>query len=185
MKPVRIEFMEDRRWLWIWIPAALCCLGWLGGVVWQWKLKDQAAQETVERIHAVQTQLQILNAPAVVQADPRLGSTQLAAQLLQQDLNPVFAVVENLQVPGARLRGLALETASGTLRLEYELDSITTASQVTEALNMGYVQRPWHLDGVSGAAGGGNNVGSPPHALVAMGAPMFRGLWSVQLQRLQ
>jgi hypothetical protein len=178
MRPVHIAFIEDRRWRWVWIFVALCCTGMLGGTVWQWKQKDQAIREVIERIGTLQTQLQILRTPVVVKTDPRQGSTQLATQLLQQDLNLVFATPENLQITGVRLRSLSLETASGTLRLEYEMDSITKAAALTESLNMGYEQRPWRLDGVSGAVSGGNAIGR------SIAPVMFRGTWSVQLKRL-
>lgn len=178
MRPVHIAFIEDRRWRWAWILVALCCAGMLGSTVWQWTQKDQAIRGVIERISTLQKQLQILRTPGVVKTDPRQSSTQLAAQLLQQDLNLVFATPENLQITGVRLRSLSLESASGTLRLEYEMDSITKAATLTESLNMGYEQRPWRLDGVSGAVGGGNATGR------SLAPAVFRGTWSVQLKHL-
>lgn len=180
MKPVHIEFIEDRRWRWVWASALVCCLGVVGGVIWQWQQVEQARRAENSRISTVQEQLLQLRTPAPIPADPRRTSSALAAQLLQRDLNLAFATVEHLQEPGARLRGLAWEAAANTLRLEYALDSVLKAAAVTEALNAGDDHRPWQLESV----GGGGANGASGSVSMVPGPPAFRGVWSVKLQKL-
>lgn len=180
MKPVQIEFIEDHRWRWVWASALVCCLGIVGGLAWRGHQAEQAAQQERARISAVREHLQQLRTPATIPVDPRRTSSELAAQLLQRDLNLAFSTVEHLQEPGARLRGLAWEAAANTLRLEYALDSVLKASAVTEALNAGDDRRPWQLESVGG---GGANGASGSVSMVS-GPPAFRGVWSVQLQKL-
>lgn len=167
MNPVHIEFVENTRWRWVSGGALVVggCL--LAYCMWRADQISQATQQEGARIAAAQTQLQLLRTPAPTVADPRGASTQLAAQLLQLDLNKAFATIENLQAPGARLRGLTLDATSNTLRLEYELDAVDKASTITEALNTGYDVRPWQLESVSAAA-----------------PPVFKGQWVVQLKKL-
>jgi hypothetical protein len=167
MKPVHIEFIENTRWRWVWGGALVVggCL--LAYCVWRAGQISEATQQEGARIAAAQTQLELLRTPAPTVADPRSNSNQLAAQLLQLDLNKAFATIENLQAPGARLRGLTLDATANTLRLEYELDAVDKASTVTEALNTGYESRPWQLESVSAAA-----------------PPVFRAQWVAQLKKL-
>ena len=62
------------------------------------------------------------------------------------------------------------------LRLEFELDAMPTASLVTAALNGGYENRPWQLESVTGAGGGGQ--------IGFASAQVVRGLWFVQVGKL-
>lgn len=167
MKPVHIEFIENTHWRWVWGAALVASVGLLAYGVWRADVLHLGTQQETARAAALQTQLQLLRTPPPAQVDPRSNSTQLAAQLLQWDLNKAFAAVENLQAPGARLRGLTLEATANTLRLEYELDAMDKAATITEALNAGYESRPWQLESVSAAT-----------------APMFRGQWVAQLKKL-
>jgi hypothetical protein len=102
------------------------------------------------------------------------------AQGEEQALNPVFASAENLQEPGVRLRSLTLEAAEGSLRLEYDLESMVKASAITDLLNTGFEQRPWQLESVSGSADIAT-VGGMPMPPTTSG---FRGAWTVQLKKL-
>jgi len=181
MKAVQIEFIENQRWRWVWALAVIGCLSLMSALAWRWvQLNTVAAQEN-QRIAALQTQFQQHNTPVQNKVDPRQASAEQAAQLLQQDLNKGFATAENLQEPGVRLRGLTLENTSGVLRLEYDLDSVVKAAAVTEALNAGYENRPWRLEGVSTTA----DSSIEHRAVISMPlAPVFRGVWSVQLKNL-
>jgi hypothetical protein len=175
-----MEFIEDRRWRLVWFATALCCAGLLGSLFWQWRLADLAIREERERIDAVQPRLQKMRVPIQSKADPRHASNEQAAQLLQQDLNKAFATAENLQKTGVRLRSLSLETATDSLRLEYDLDSVAKASVVTQTLNDGYDHRPWQLESVSGTAGTGLTGVVP----MVSSMPGFRGIWSAPLNKL-
>jgi hypothetical protein len=167
MRAAHIEFIENTRWRWVWGGALAVCVCLLAYGVWRAGLISQASQQESARIAQAGTELQLLRTPAPTVADPRSPSTQLAAQLLQLDLNKAFAAAENLQTPGARLRGFTLDATANTLRLEYELDSVDKAATITQALNTGYDARPWQLESVSAAT-----------------APLFRGQWVGQLKKL-
>jgi hypothetical protein len=180
MKPVRLDFIEDRRWRLVWSAALVCALALAGNLIWRLVPIYEAQGEEQALIAAAQLQLQ--NKPTSVQgeANPRFASLSQAAQLLQQDLNPAFASAENLQEPGVRLRSLTLEAGEGSLRLEYDLESMVKASAITDLLNTGYEQRPWQLESVSGSADSGT-VGGMPMTPTTSG---FRGVWTVQLKKL-
>lgn len=178
MKPVHIDFIENRRWRLVWAVAGMLVVGLMGGTVWQWEKMDQALREQSDRIAAAQLRLQQLRVvPTPINADPRRASIDQAAKFLQQDFNKAFATVENLQEKGVRLRSLSLEAGTNTLRLEYDLDAMAKASVVTAALNAGYENRPWRLESASGSTDGGQTG-------IVPGAPVFRGVWLVQINRL-
>lgn len=176
MKPIDIDFVADKRWRWVWAAAALCTLCLTGAVALHWKKTNRTARDIESRAAIAQQQIAQLNARQVIVADPRQASAEQAVQLLQQDLNKVFASAENLKETGVRLRGLNLDGTAGVLRLEFELDAMPTASIVTAALNGGYENRPWQLESVTGAGGGGQ-IGFAP-------AQILRGLWFVQISKL-
>jgi hypothetical protein len=176
MKAIAIDFVADKSWRWIWAAAALCAVCVAGGVALYWQKINQATRDIESRVGLVKQQIAQLNARRVVVADPKQASAGQAVQLLQQDLNKVFASAENLKEIGVRLRNMNLDGTAGVLRLEFELDAIAKASAVTEALNGGYESRPWQLESVTGAGGGG------PIGFAS--AQMVRGLWFVQIDKL-
>ncbi|OOG37826.1 hypothetical protein [Polaromonas sp. A23] len=175
MKSIQIDFIQDKRWRWIWIACLLSGVLLSGVTVWQWQKSDRAIRETGSRIEGVRQKLSQLNAPKESLPNPRHGSAEQAAKLLQQDLNKVFATIENLKEPGTRLRNLSLDGASGALRLEFEIDSVGKAASLTALLNTGYDNRPWQLESVSTATSNPMGFGS---------ALNHRGIWSVQLDKL-
>jgi hypothetical protein len=176
MKSINIDFVADKRWHWVWAAAALGAVCLAGAVGVYWQKTNRALQDIENRTAITQQQITQLNARRVVVADPRQASAEQAVQLLQQDLNKVFASAENLKETGVRLRGLTLDGAAGVLRLEFELDAMPTASIVTAALNGGYESRPWQLESVTGAGGGGQ--------IGFASAQVVRGLWLVQISKL-
>ena len=176
MKAIAIDFVLDKRWRWIWAAVAFCAVCLAGAVAVYWQKAIQATRDIESRANLSQQQIAQLNARRVVAADPKQASAEQAVQLLQQDLNKVFASAENLKEIGVRLRNLNLDGTAGVLRLEFELDAMAKASTVTEALNGGYESRPWQLESVTGAGGGGQ--------IGFASAQMVRGLWFVQLSKL-
>lgn len=178
MKSIDIDFVADKRWRWVWAAAALCAVCLAGAVGLYWQKTKRALQDIESRSAITQQQITQLNARRVVVADPRQASAEQAVQVLQQDLNKVFASAENLKETGVRLRGLTLDGAAGVLRLEFELDAMPTASIVTAALNGGYESRPWQLESVTGVGGGGGGQ------IGFASAQVVRGLWVVQLNKL-
>lgn len=176
MKPIQIDFIEDRRWQWVWAFAVLfgvCVMAWAS---WHWQKTSSTVRDAENRIGVAGQQLKLLDAPKEIRLNPRHASAEQAAKLLQQDLNKVFATVENLAEPGTRLRNLSLDGSSGILRLEFELDSMNRAASLTTLFNTGYENRPWQLESVSSVAS--NN---PMGFAVAQ---VIRGIWTVQLDKL-
>jgi len=176
MKTIDIDFVADKRWRWVWAATAFCAICLASAVALHWQKTSQAMRDIESRTAIAQQQITQLNARRVVVADPRQASAEQAVQLLQQDLNKVFASAENLKETGVRLRGLTLDGGAGVLRLEFELDAMPTASIVTAALNGGYESRPWQLESVTGAGGGGQ--------IGFASAQLVRGLWLVQISKL-
>lgn len=177
MKPVRIDFIPDQRWRTLWAVALLLALALLGAAGWRaWHTlqSTQALQGQIALAKQQAKQLQVqLNSPT----NPRHDSLAQAARLLRQDLGKAFATIENLKEDGVRLHAVNLDAGSGTLQLEYELDSMARAATLTGLLNAGYETRPWRLESV------GTSVGDNPAAQAVPVAGM-RALWVTQLDRL-
>lgn len=176
MKPIQIDFIVDKRWQWVWATALIFGVSLMGWASWQWQITSRAVRDTESRIGIAGQQLKLLNAPKEIRLNPRHASAEQAAKLLQQDLNKVFATVENLAEPSTRLRNLSLDGTSGILRLEFEVDSMSRAASLTSIFNTGYENRPWQLESVGGAAN--NN----PMGFAT--AQTIRGIWTVQLDKL-
>lgn len=176
MREIRIDFISDRRWRWVWALALLSAACFAGIYARQWHKSSKAAQDTENLISVAKESLALLSAPKEVPLNPKRLSAEQAAKLLQQDLNKAFATIEKLKEPGARLRSLNFDGASGVLRLEFEIDSVANAAALTAVLNAGYDTRPWQLEAVSGAAAN-NTMGFAT-------AQAMRGLWFAELGKL-
>lgn len=164
MKPLRIDFVEPYGWLRVWLVFALIAIGAGGGFTWRVLQLTGNTNAISLQADEIQANIAALNQRAAHQKSPRGTSAGKAISLIQFDMNKVFAVAENVDVNGTRLRGFVLDGVSGTLSLEYALDQPTHAHDITEALNAGYEARPWRLERVSGdsmAAGGGGLQGTP------------------------
>lgn len=159
MKPVMLNFMSDRRWVWVWAITGIVVLGMMALTGWRWFQSDLARRETERQINFMQQQLQDRTIALKAQdvPDPRQASIEQALRLLHQNLNPLFATVENLQESGVRLQSLSLDANADSVRLEYVLDTLPRAASVTAVLNAGFEeQRPWRLESVvEGQTGGG------------------------------
>ncbi|MDP2369385.1 hypothetical protein [Rhodoferax sp.] len=177
MKPVRIDFIPDQRWRTLWAVALLLALFMLSAAGWRAWQTWKSTQALQSQIALAQHQAQPLQAQLNPPANPRHDSLAQAARLLRQDLGKAFAMIENLKEEGVRLRAVNLDANSGTLQLEYEIDTLARAATVTALLNAGYETRPWRLESVGAALGGS------PAALAAPTTGM-RALWVTQLERL-
>lgn len=177
MKPIQLDFIPDRRWRTVWAVALVLGLGIVGSTGWRAWQSLQATQTLQGQLAQFKQQAQQLQTQLNPPIDPRHDSLAQAARLLQQDLGKAFAVIENLKEEGVRLRAVNLDAGSGTLHLEYELDTLARAAAVTAALNAGYETRPWRMESV-GAAAGSNGQGftAPVQAL--------RAKWVTQLEPL-
>ncbi len=178
MKTLHIEFVQTKPWRGPWLLAAACliAISWVYASQYL-KLMDER-KATQAQIKALLQQL----VPAPVQptvADSRNGHSLQVASALQNDLNRVFTLIEAIKEPNTRLRNLSLDTASSTVRLEYEIDSIPRASSVTLSLNAGYAEGPWRLESINSAS---PTTGSA--AGTGQGTSQFRALWTANSARL-
>ncbi len=177
MKPVQIDFIPDQRWRVIWAVAVVLSLGVVGATGWRAWQSLQSTQALQSQIALAKLQAQQLQSQLNPPASPRHDSLAQAAKLLQHDLGKAFATIENLKEEGVRLRAVNLDANSGTLQLEYELDTMARAATVTALLNAGYETRPWRMESVGAA------IGSSPAAPMAQVSGM-RALWVTHLERL-
>jgi hypothetical protein len=176
MKQIRIDFVMERGWRWIWAAAAVAVLCIAGLVGWQVQKSMKTFRGIEDQIAITKEKMPIPGPPPLPVVDLKHASSEQAAKLLQQDLNKVFSSAENLKEPGVRLRSLTLDNLSSTVRLEFELDALPKASSLTDALNVGYEDRPWQIESVNGA---GSNIASGFAT-----TQTFRGLWFAQLDKL-
>jgi hypothetical protein len=176
MKQIRIDFVIDRRWLWIWAATTVALLCLAGLVGWQVQKSTKTFRGIESQIAITKEKMPVPGPPSLPVVDLKHASSEQAAKLLQKDLNKVFSSAENLKEPGVRLRSLTLDNLSGTVRLEFELDALLKASSLTAALNAGYEDRPWQMESVNGV---GSNI---PNAFTT--TQTFRGFWLAQLDKL-
>lgn len=177
MRKIDIDFAEDRRWRFVWIMTAILCLGFL---IFMGRYSYQIFQEKQEINQQIQNaRLLMPGKPIVVDSKPdsRYTGSLKAASLLQFDLNKVFLTIENIAEPSVRLVNMTFDASIGTLRLEYELDSVELAVVLTEKLNSGYEVRPWKLESLSNARA--NNISG-----VNPAASKTIGVWSSQINLL-
>jgi hypothetical protein len=149
MKKIRIEFAEDRRWRVLWTISAIFCMGVLANSAWMSYRVFQEKQEISQQIQKIRLQMSVKPAPVKSKPDARLTSGFKAASLLQFDLNRVFSTIENMTEPSTRLINMSFDASAGSLKLEYELDSVEVAVKLTEKLNAGYSLKPWQLESLS------------------------------------
>jgi type II secretory pathway component PulL len=177
MREINIEFIEDRRWRFLWSAMAIVCAGLLIAMTW---LGYQISQEKREINLQIQSaRLMIPSAPLVgiQKQDARYASSIKAASLLQFDLNKVFSTIENIAEPSTRLINITFDASAGSLRLEYELDSIEVAVVLTEKLNTGFEIRPWQLESLSAARSNiSNGILSPAAKTI--------GIWRCQIKNI-
>ena len=173
MKSVRIDFVPDWRVRLILPSAAVIALAILtvAGLNW-WKTAEQV-RDLKAQTAAIQSQIEAAKKQSVPPENLRAQHAARIAAWLQQDLNPIFATIENSKLPGARLRSLAFDAPSDSIRLEYDLDSAEKATALTALFNQGYEKGPWQLDEVSLATGS------------ATSSSVYRGLWSARLKNLR
>jgi type II secretory pathway component PulL len=176
MREIQIEFLPDQSWRWIWGIAGIAVLCMIGFTALQiWQFERQISQLRAKRAE-IQARLQAGNARAHPE-NPRQKDAARLAKLLQMDPNKPFAVIENMREPGTKLIAFDLDAPADTLRLEYEIDSVSSASALTSALNAGYEQGPWQLTSLNAAA--------KSNAIAGMStSQVMRGTWVALVSRL-
>ncbi len=179
MKALHIDFVPSPLWRAIWAITALSLVGAAIAFlppIWKQYQRQRKLDQSIALLHQQATPP--VRTTLMVQTNPRLANSRQAADLLQRDINGVFAVVEALKEPNLRLSRLSLDNMGGTVQLEYEFESMLRASSVTVALNAGYASPPWRLESIRPATPTNNlQTGLP-------GATLFRALWSADLGKL-
>jgi hypothetical protein len=143
MKALHIDFVPSTQWRTIWLVAAIAAVTMAAIALPKYLNLYQVQRNLDQSIADLRKQATAPAIPVMVPIDPRFANAQTAAEMLQLDLNRVFTLIESIKEPSTRLRNLSIDSAAGTARVDYELDSIPRASALTAALNAGYDQAPW------------------------------------------
>ena len=189
MRPVRIEFIEQQRWQEIWICALAVCTLMIAALALQWMRARQDIESQGQDRASMQAEVQRLQAPATVKPDPRQSSNKQLLQVLNLDLSGVFAAAENLKISGARLTGINLDAAADKLQLDYEVESLSKAAEVTELLNAGNEARPWKMGRISSMStissiGSSNSSNFSVSPSVSRQTEAFQAVWMVSISAL-
>ena len=186
MKAIKVDFVQDRFgaiwWTAVSIGLVICLGAWGYRLQQKIDLKEQA-QEQLADLQQSQKQSQIdANKPLNAQQKKLL---QIASEL-DMDLNPVFAVVENVNVAGTLLKTMQLDKTSGTLRLEFQMEDSNKASEVSQALNAGDESRPWVLERISTQNSSPNASVNSVVGSLQLQETRFKaqGSWSIHIDRL-
>lgn len=187
MKPIRVQWVPGREWRVIWGAVAVAAVTAFLAALWQWQGHQTVLAHAQEKQNALLTQIDALRRPSKP-LPPAVGKLrqQVQTQMLL-DLNPVFATIEGMQLPGVQLRNLNVDAGSGAVRVEYTLDSVAQASLVSERLNAGYDKKPWALTGVVvnvGSGSGGMTMVPSGLAVGNGGGASYTGLWVAGFQSL-
>lgn len=172
MKPIFLNFIPDRRLFWVWtLCLATSAAVLVTGLASAWGPYQEAKKVAAEILHE-RKKMAELAARQQPPIDPRQKNALQVAQLLQKDLNPAFATIENVKQENARLASLSIDIVGDTARVEYTFESMAAGIEITEQLNAGNEIRPWKMQSMTS------------NASAAGGAGGFRGVWSTQLNLL-
>jgi ABC-type multidrug transport system fused ATPase/permease subunit len=182
MKALHVDFVTRTQWRSIWLLAVVAAVAAVATTLATYWKVYQNQRNLEQSILLLRQKAVAPTTPSTMPTDPRVANSRQAADLLQHDLNSVFTLVESIKAPNFRLRNLSLDSSAGTVRLEYELDSIPSAASLTLALNTGYSDHPWRLESVLAnnnllpSASNGQPATSP-----STGA--YRAVWSAHLHQ--
>jgi hypothetical protein len=177
MKKLSIEFVRNQNWRWIWAFVGVCSIALILVSTRDWRINSADTTLIENQLELLRKPVLNVGKPSETKLDDRYSSTSKALTLIQQDLNAVFATIENINDPAIRLSSMALDVPAGVLRLEYELDSIEVAVILTEKLNGGYEMRPWKLESLNAT----KVVTSLNQQAVS---PKIVGIWTMQLKNI-
>jgi len=185
VKPLRIDFIQRSRWLLVWFPAVIA-VGAIGA--WGFMRSSallQASEAATRRASEYRVQTQALRVQAAKAAEAASAAGGGAAvhravrKALQVDLNGLFATVENIAEPGTRLATLSTDTSSGTVLIEYEVETMSQVATLTSAMNAGHSVARWKLVTVNSVASNSRI----PSAAAAAGR--MRAQWQANLSELK
>lgn len=179
MKPISIEFVRSPRWLAVWAPAFLLVGIALGVTYMKTRARAAVTDGIVTQALALQAQAHALQAERskatdAGSADQKSIQLRAISRVLQRDWNVPFASIENLSEPGTKLLSFSADAASDSVRVEYEVDSMSHAAALTAALNAGYETPPWKLDSATASAARGRP-----------GVEAMRATWTTKVEMLR
>jgi type II secretory pathway component PulL len=176
VRPVRIDFIDDKKWRAIWIITgavlALVLIAYLALAHQNTRHQNELHQE----LESLRTKM--LAQASARPADKRHAHALIMARLLQTDYNKVFQALETLKEPGIRLRQLHVDSATGRVRVEYEFENLDKISMISGHLNSGYSTPPWQFEGSS------TNSGSIRSPAILTNQQTIRGTWSCLIDLL-
>lgn len=158
MKPIRIAYRRDSMPLAPWLLVAVCvaCMGAFFSV--RWSERRLSTSETQASTTSARERAAHLKSLALKPVERPPAHVAELLSRLGVDLNPVFASVENADIPGVRLVHLAVDESSSAT-IEYELAEIGDVVTVGNTLNAGYRVPPWKLQSVAGSPRGQQQLG--------------------------
>lgn len=183
MKTIRVEFSVPAAWRYVWAGLGLFSAALLLALTWYLYALSKSEKELRFQLDELQQQVGLRQTPPTQTASPRQAAAQRALASLQFDLNKVFSTIENVKVSGARLTAVTFDMGSGSLVLEYILESPSHAQAVTDALNSGYDSRPWRLNRVESTSAAAAGVSSQS-AVYSSPRPTARASWQVAMHSL-
>ena len=148
MKPLHIDFIAHQGWRKLWLVFGVLALAMVFLFAWQWWYIKQDMMAVQVKTDAIKAQL--LQQTAKPKLDD--SASEHALKLLSLDLNPILTTAENIKEPGARLKQLSILATASSARLEFELDALANASNISAALNAGYDAAPWQLESVTASS---------------------------------
>lgn len=151
---IRIDFVRPREWIIVWTVAAMVTCAAVAAAIVMVLDKNRQARLALSMTSAATLQVQALRgrtqaAAEAARTDPTVAGIKAVSVLLQLDLNPFFAVIENVAEPGTRLVSAQFDAGSQDIRLEYDVETLAHAATLTSALNAGYDTPPWRLEAVT------------------------------------
>lgn len=139
MKSVQIEFVRTQAWKFIWVAAAVVLLVIAATTaVKAWQLREQwvALEQELATLQSQQLQrLAQTKTERPSNKHPRATSEADANRLLQRDWNRLYDAIETKALDKVRLIQLSFDAVTGQTMLEYELEDMRQASDVTRMLN--------------------------------------------------
>lgn len=184
MKSFHIDFVQRTNIGLIWGVTVVVGVLTICGGGWKYlQVKNDAWLQTQENEGLVRN-LQDRKEAVKIKGDPRAANIKAVRSQILLDLNPVFAVVENLAIDAAHLQTLQFDSPGNFLRLEYDVASLSAAAKVTEALNKGNENRPWKLVEVSRSTAHTGNQMTKAHGTNASNATALKATWIASLRAL-
>ena len=173
MKGFQINFVASQAWKLIWCVAGVVVLVIVASAltdVWHFRQKRAILEERLATMQFLQKERmnQIKASAAPVQASSKETSEVTAMRLIRRDWNRLFDVVEAKDLSKMKLVHLRFDAVKGQVILEYQLESMEDAAEVTSALNESSgSQDLWKLD----------RLERSPQPTSLSGTTWIKGMW--------